>query len=183
MNIRHTALTILLLCALVLAACAPTAMHREPEPSGTSSPGDGTRASSEPPLDPDWQRVDRTIDLGPAVVGAGAGKIVLDVELPPEHKLSDLANSAIRWQVVGDVVVLPGEAGDPVAIDALPQEIEVTFRAGTGELTGDLFLGYCKQGQEGICLLERVRLRVPVTVDQDGEPVLRVTHRVTLPEF
>jgi DNA-binding beta-propeller fold protein YncE len=124
-----------------------------------------------------------TVSFDPVQVGAGAGRVVLDVELPPGHKLSELASSAVVWHVEGDVVALPGADGEPVAIDALPLEMPVTFEQGQGELVGDLFLGYCRTGQEGICFLEQVRLRAPVTVGGIGEPVLRIVHRVTLPNL
>ena len=49
---------------------------------------------------------------------------------------------------------------------------------GNGELSLDLTIVYCEIDKESVCLLDRVRLEVPVTVSAGGSRSLPLSHRV-----
>jgi hypothetical protein len=60
--------------------------------------------------------------------------------------------------------------------------LEAAFNEGEGTLTGDLTIFYCEAEKESICLIEQVRLEVPLKVNESGGNLLQLSHRIELPE-
>lgn len=124
----------------------------------------------------------KVVQLDPTEVGAGSGKVVLDIELPEGYKVNDQAPSSMAWKVDGDVVVLPSDANRSIVAPEFPLELDATFDRGEGKLAGDLTIIYCEAEKPRICLIEQVRLEVPVKVKDSGDNVLRLRHSIELPE-
>ncbi len=123
------------------------------------------------------------VQLDPAQVAAGVGKVVLDVQIPDGYKVNELAPSSMAWKVEDGVVVLPPDANRSVVAPQFPLELDATFNQGQGTLVGDLTIFYCEAETESICLIEQVRLEAPLEVDTDGDQVLKLSHKIELPEF
>jgi len=60
-------------------------------------------------------------------------------------------------------------------------QAQATFTGGTGSLTADLTVYYCTDDAEGLCLIEQVRVKVPVAVGAGTDTVV-FTHVIIAPE-
>jgi DNA-binding beta-propeller fold protein YncE len=121
-----------------------------------------------------------TVMAPPATVGTGPGTVTVDLTLPDGEVLNDIAPLSIEWD--GSGVVDFGDAGSyGVVAPDLPITLPVTFHPGTGTVTADLTVYHCREGESGLCLIDRVRLVIPVTVTVGGPADLRVAYAVAGP--
>ncbi len=122
------------------------------------------------------------ISADPVVVGAGPGRVVLDVGFPDGYKANDLAPSNFVWTSEGGVVALAPTADGEIVGPTFPIEIEATFAPGSGTLRADLWLVFCETTAQSICLFDRARIEVPIEVSGQGASTLEVAYEVLLPE-
>jgi DNA-binding beta-propeller fold protein YncE len=122
------------------------------------------------------------VNLAPVNLQAGAGQITLDVTLPPGYKFNDLAPSSMAWIVQDGIVSLPSDADRTLDPPTFPLVFETTFNAGEGVISADLTLFYCEAESESLCLLEQVRINVPLVVGEGGETALQLEHMISPPE-
>jgi DNA-binding beta-propeller fold protein YncE len=134
----------------------------------------GIQAFEPPPDDADYRGT--IVPLDAIAVAPGAGNVILDIALPPGHKVNEDAPSSIQLSVVGDAVALPEDAATiDLTGTQLPVAIDVDLTNGSSELTADVVLVYCRDDAESLCLIEQLRFRLAVTVDaaaQGNEIVL-----------
>jgi DNA-binding beta-propeller fold protein YncE len=123
-----------------------------------------------------------TITLEPVEVAPGAGNLVLYVSMPGGYKVNPLAPSRFEWKVSGGVADLSADATGSIVNPSFPLEIPANFNAGTGSITGDLYIVYCESEQESICLIDQARVVVPVTVGT-GESTVPITYAIELPDL
>ncbi|MFQ5796009.1 MAG: thioredoxin-like domain-containing protein [Candidatus Bipolaricaulia bacterium] len=121
--------------------------------------------------------------VDPIEVGVGRGKVLIYIAFPDGYKVNDEAPNSMAWEVDGDVVVLPSDANRSIVAPSFPLELDVTFKQGEGQLTGDLNIFYCEVEKESICLIERVRLEAPIKVKDNGDDILKLSHSIELPEI
>lgn len=125
----------------------------------------------------------QVLQLDPIRVGAGSGEVVLDVRLPEGYKVNDQAPYSMAWGVTGDVAVLEPNANRSIVAPQFPLHLAATFQPGQGTLTGDLTIIYCEAEKATLCLLDQVRLEVPLTVSGDGPSAAILTYPMTQPEI
>ena len=123
-----------------------------------------------------------TITLDPIEVAPGAGNLVLEVSMPRGYKVNPLAPSRFEWKVSGGVADLAPDAPGSIVNPSFPLNIPANFKAGTGSITGDLYIVYCESEQESICLIDQVRVVVPLTVGTGGSTV-PVSYAIELPDL
>jgi DNA-binding beta-propeller fold protein YncE len=104
-----------------------------------------------------------TVSLPPATVAAGMGALTLDVNIPAGYVLNDTAPFSVTWNGVAGVADVQDPSLTAVAPE-FPLVFPATFGDGSGTITGDLTVYYCLEGETGLCLIDRVRLEVPVSV-------------------
>lgn len=122
------------------------------------------------------------LELDPVEVAAGPGSVVLDVIIPDGYKVNPDAPSRFDWSVEGDGLVLSPGASGSVLGPSFPLSIPVTFD-GEATLVGDISVVYCDVEAERICLIEQVRVEVPIrTVDGAGGTV-QIVHEIVLPDL
>ena len=83
----------------------------------------------------------------------------------------------------GNTVSFPGTSRFNDAGPTFPMVFPAVFATGTGAVTVDLSLVYCREQQASVCLIKQVRLEVPVKVVADGgtppgTPILDVKYRI-----
>jgi thiol-disulfide isomerase/thioredoxin len=114
----------------------------------------------------------------------GEGVISLHVTLPEGYKLNEDIPFTATWYPDGEVVQIADENREQrLFAPGMPLEIPAAFAEGSAELAADLNIVYCEEVNESICLIDRVRVHVPVTVGTDNDEAgITFTRDVTLPE-
>ena len=132
--------------------------------------------------DPEVEFYGRVIELPQARLGAGQGTVVLQIDLPEGYKLNTLAPSTFHWEAEGDVIVLPADADQTVKGPTFPLTLRTTFREGRGTLSGEFAIYCCEAQTESLCLIEQLRVSLPVSVGSSGDSELLIRHRIPMPE-
>ena len=119
-------------------------------------------------------------------VGAGEGTIRLEVAIPQGYKVNDLAPFSMEWVSDDPAVGINADDSKQTIVEPqFPLSLTANFTPGQAEVTGELVIYYCEAESESLCLIERVRLSVPVTVTDsagDGEEnTVVVTHVIADP--
>ena len=123
------------------------------------------------------------VELAPVTVGAGPGELIVDIALPDGYKVNPEAPSSFAWSVAGGVAVLAPDASGTRINPSFPLPLGATFSEGSGVITGDISIVYCDVDAESICLIEQVRITIPLEVVASGGQTLTITHEVLLPEL
>ncbi|MEX2540230.1 MAG: thioredoxin-like domain-containing protein [Trueperaceae bacterium] len=122
----------------------------------------------------------QTVELPAQQVAPGAGSLALEIVLPENYKTNTLAPLSIEWQSDGaSVTVDPGRARTDIHEPEYPLALEFPahFSPGDAEVTAELRIYYCREGAEALCLVDRVRLSVPVSVTEGAGKVVELTRR------
>jgi len=122
------------------------------------------------------------VEIGDVVVGSGDGTVLLDITLPPEHKVNEQAPSSIEWVVNGEVAAFDEPVVDLTGTK-LPVEFPVSFTEGSGRLTGDLTLVWCANDAESLCFIEQLRFGVGLTVANSAASEIVLPYTIELPEL
>jgi sugar lactone lactonase YvrE len=124
------------------------------------------------------------IEMAATTVAAGAGSLQIDITLPPEHKVNEEAPSSAQFFVSGGIAELGAAAEMSLTGVEFPVTVPVQLTTGTGELTGDLTVIYCRQGAESLCFIQQLRFVVPVAVVADGpSAAIRLEYTIAQPNI
>ncbi len=119
--------------------------------------------------------------LEPQRVAAGSGEVRLNLTLPEGYQANHLAPLTVAWQSDGSALTLsPAEASLSVTQPDYPLTLAVPahFTAGEASLRGELTVYYCQEEAAALCLIDQVRLVVPVSVAPEGAPFIEVAYQV-----
>ncbi|MCB2224036.1 MAG: redoxin domain-containing protein [Actinobacteria bacterium] len=122
------------------------------------------------------------VALDPVTVAPGDGTLVVDVTLPDGYKVNDLAPYSMEWIVDGGIATPGPGAEREIVAPEFPLTAPVEFTAGSGAVTADLTVYYCTADAESLCLIERVRVTVPIEVAAGGAQEVRFTYSIEPPE-
>jgi DNA-binding beta-propeller fold protein YncE len=126
----------------------------------------------------------KEVRLQPMSVAAGKGSVRFTVELPDGFAPNPQAPSEVAVSSSGgDAIALTGPATFTGAGPRFPMTFPATFTPGSGEVTIDLSLVYCRETQASVCMITQARLELPVRVvgaggTTAGNPVLDVTYTI-----
>lgn len=123
------------------------------------------------------------VKLDPVQVLAGSGTIVVNIHLPQGYKVNEDAPSSFSWRAEGGIVRFPEGANVSLAGPELPYEQSVTFQSGSGTLFSDVNLIYCETEKESLCLIERLRFEVPLSVSDAGTKMIQLEYAIPLPDL
>lgn len=117
----------------------------------------------------DTEAFPRTTVKVPALSGgAGPAELVLDVRLPDGYKVNDSATSSFGLAERGNVASFPDGARFDITGATFPVSIPIELHEGSGAITADLALVWCRKDAEGLCLLEQARFEVPIEAAATG---------------
>jgi thiol-disulfide isomerase/thioredoxin len=131
---------------------------------------------------PDAEYNGKTVTLEPQPVSPGQGTVELQVEIPAGYKVNDLAPFSMEWTTDGGVTFDPAQANQTIVEPSFPLSFPATFAEGQSQLTADLVVYYCEAEAQELCLIERVRVTAPLTVEAGGADTAVVSHVIELPE-
>jgi sugar lactone lactonase YvrE len=141
----------------------------------------GIETFTPPPDDANYNGT--IIDLPPVEVAPGEGIVTLAIDLPEGYKVNEEAPSSVTIVVSGGIASF-GEGLDQSLTGAvLPVDLEAEFAEGSGRITADVILLYCRDDSEGLCIIEQVRFSQPVTVRSGADGTVELPHTVALPSF
>jgi thiol-disulfide isomerase/thioredoxin len=121
-----------------------------------------------------------TLAQEPQRVVPGPGRLELRIGLPESYKVNDLAPLGVSWHTDGDAVTVdPSYVRNAIDEPEYPLNLEVPafFSPGQSMVTAELDIYYCREGAEALCLVDRVRLSVPVTVAEGGGAAILFSRR------
>jgi len=140
----------------------------------------GIERFQPPPDTTDYQG--EIVAMAATTVAAGAGMIEIDITLPPDHKVNEEAPSSARFSAAGGVAEFGDAAEMSLTGVKFPVTVPIQLSPGTGEVTGDLTIIYCREGAESLCFIQQLRILVPVTVVADAPGnVIRLEYTVAKP--
>jgi thiol-disulfide isomerase/thioredoxin/sugar lactone lactonase YvrE len=120
----------------------------------------------------------KTVTLDAQTVAAGEITLNLQIELPDGYKFNDIAPFLAEFSATGEIAFAPDSATVQQIAPSFPRQVPLTVN-GAGELQADLVIYYCEADAESLCLLEQVRLLLPIEVGS-GE-ALALVYAVPLP--
>ena len=142
----------------------------------------GIERFQPPPDTPDYQG--EIVEMAATTVAAGAGILEIDITLPPEHKVNEEAPSSARFFVTGGIAELGDAAETSLTGVDFPVTVPILLTTGTGVITGDLTVIYCRRGAESLCFIQQLRFVVPVTVVADWpSATLRFEYTIAEPNI
>jgi hypothetical protein len=105
------------------------------------------------------------------------------VRLPEGYKVNTDATSSVTLADQGSVALFPDGNRVDITGVTFPLSIPVELREGSGAITADLALVWCREDAEGLCLLEQARFEVPIDVTSAGPSAsIRLPLALTAPE-
>jgi len=113
-----------------------------------------------------------TVEIDPLTLEMGERDLTLTINLPEDFKINDLIDSELTLTSASNTVQVnqpPAENATTVTVDQTEISVPVTLSPGEGEVTADLTLYYCREGEEGLCFIDTVNYIVPVTVVDNAE--------------
>src|SRR5581483_8359035 len=107
-------------------------------------------------------------------VKPGQSHLTLAVEIPAPYKLNP--GSPLEYRVDGQAS--PSQLGKRVTVKdgKFPLQIPLALTEGQTELRAAVSFVYCRDGNEGVCIIKSVRWTIPVKASPDGQDELRVTY-------
>ena len=110
----------------------------------------------------------------------GQGQLTVNVQIPAPFKLNPGSPLEYRVEVKGDAP----QHGERTSMKdgQFPVHIPLGLTANEAEVHATLSLVYCREGDEGVCVIKSFRWIVPVHVTQDGDDELLIDH-VLVPEL
>jgi glucose/arabinose dehydrogenase len=119
--------------------------------------------------------------LPPQTVAAGAGTILIDLQMPDGYKLNAQAPLTAIWPD-DPVAQIPPESRDLRLIaPQLPVQVPVTFAPGQTDLALNLTVYWCEAVNETLCFVDRATLVLPLTVSSEGDAHEAVFARTLVP--
>jgi len=109
-------------------------------------------------------------------VKAGKATIVVDVKLPPGHKLTENAPSQVTLSSADDKVEFAGgKKSVTVELAQVPGKIEAEVPAGESTLLANFSLYYCGTENESLCFFKDAGYSVPVSTRDSAGSEIAIT--------
>lgn len=108
--------------------------------------------------------------LSPEVISPSAGTLRLHLIAPEGYQLNELAPSQLTLATSNPDAFSPGKSEISFATAETSVEVTVPADVKNGQailsVTGDIY--YCREGEEAVCLIDRLDIALPVTVAAAG---------------
>ena len=119
-----------------------------------------------------------------AAVNPRSGFLVLNIGLPPDHKVNEDAPSSAQFAVTGGVADFGAAATMSLTGTTFPVTIPVDFSEGSGTITADVTVIYCHENAESLCFIQQLRFLVDTRVDPPiSSDTITLSYEIELPDF
>jgi thiol-disulfide isomerase/thioredoxin len=106
----------------------------------------------------------RVVDAAKQAIGPGAGSITLSFALPAGYKYNQGAPFYVAYKSGNEQALKIKEASRNFTEPKFPLEIPVEAVAGEGTATIDAVIYFCNDEKDKVCLVDSVRVNVPLEV-------------------
>ena len=131
-------------------------------------------------FDPPTEFIGEIIELEPVDASAGAATLVLNYRLPEGYKVNEDAPSSITINGGRTIASLAASISGDLTGATLPADVALTLTEGAATVSFDINLVYCAEETESLCLIDRVRFEIPLTVGPAGPTtILTIDRTVT----
>jgi DNA-binding beta-propeller fold protein YncE len=120
-----------------------------------------------------WPNLEE-LSLPSQTLRAGQATLTLNVEIPAPYKLNP--GSPLEYQV--ELNGTTSQAGSRTAEQdgQFPLQIPLALAPGHTQVRVAVSFVYCKEGEEGVCVIQSLRWTVPVQTASEGSEELRLNH-------
>lgn len=120
-----------------------------------------------------WPNLEE-IHVQEQAVRIGQSRLTLDIEIPAPYKLNP--GSPLEYRVDLPTSAQPPGKRITVKDGTFPLQIPLSLTAGQSELRAAVSFVYCRDGNEGACIIKSVRWTIPVRATNDGKDELRMIY-------
>lgn len=120
----------------------------------------------------------KVVTLDPQTVASGQIETELVVDVPEGFKLNDIAPFSIDWRANGDDEIL---VSYQEVAPQFPLQIPLSVDDGITNLQADVVIYYCDDEAESLCFIERLRVQIPIQVEDGGETAVQINYAIPLP--
>ena len=120
-----------------------------------------------------WPNLEE-IQVQEQAVRIGQSRLTLDVEIPAPYKLNP--GSPLEYRV--DVRVDAQQPNKRVTVKdgKFPLQIPLALTVGQTEIRASVSFVYCRDGDDGVCIIKSMRWTIPIKATKEGKDELRITH-------
>ena len=119
------------------------------------------------------------VALDAVTLAPGEATLTVDIRIPAGYVVNDVAPFAMEWSGDG-LVVEPGSR--EIVAPVFPIEVTLLgLSASTGTLIVDVTTYFCTEATKELCLIDRVRLAVPVTVAAGSVASAEIAYEIAVP--
>jgi len=120
-----------------------------------------------------WPNLEE-VSLPGQTLRTGQSRLTLNVEIPAPYKLNP--GSPLEYQV--EVSGASPQAGRRTTMKdgQFPLQIPLALAAGTAQVRVAVSFVYCRDGDEGVCVIKSLRWTIPVQTASTGEEEIRIDH-------
>lgn len=120
-----------------------------------------------------WPNLEEVSLLG-LTLRPGQQSVTLNVQIPAPYKLNP--GSPLEYQVEIDGALPQVGQRTTVQDGQFPLRIPLTLAAGTTRIRVAVSFVYCRDGQEGVCIIKSLRWTIPVQTASDGREEILIDH-------
>lgn len=104
----------------------------------------------------------------------GQGKLILNVNIPAPYKLNP--GSPLEYRIEIDGGAPPAGRSTSIEDGQFPLQIPLTVASDTKGMRVALRFVYCREGEDGVCVMKSLCWMVPVQMAGEGSGEVRITH-------
>jgi thiol-disulfide isomerase/thioredoxin len=108
------------------------------------------------------------------LVRSGRSRLTLDVEVPAPYKLNP--GSPLEYRVDVQGAAQRPSTRTTVKDGKFPLQIPLVLTEGQTEIRASVSFVYCRDGEEGVCIIKSVRWTIPVKATEDGKDELHISY-------
>ena len=120
-------------------------------------------------FDPPSAYIGEIVTVEPVEAAAGPATLVLNFQLPAGYKVNEDAPSSVVVSGGRTILDLTGDSAGDLTGTTLPATVAVELTEGSSTVSIDINLVYCAEVSQSLCLIDRVRYNIPITVGPAGE--------------
>jgi thiol-disulfide isomerase/thioredoxin len=131
--------------------------------------------SAEKKIGDVWPNLEE-IQVPEQTVRAAKSRLIINVEIPAPYKLNPGSPLEYRIDLAGQSSTQIPNQRTTVKDGKFPLQIPLTLKEGQSEISASTSFVYCRESDEGACIIKSLRWKIPVQATTDGQNEIHLTH-------